>query len=187
MAILPIYTYDARVLREETRAIQKPDSRLVKLVVDMFETMRAANGIGLAANQVGQGLSLFVVDLSETDEKETRPLVFINPVLLDAGKNEIPLEEGCLSVPGVREEILRPERIVVRYRDMDFNENELVADGLLARVVQHEYDHLRGVFFTDYLRGLKKRLIFPVLRNIKEGQTKTEYRIVPVKKQAVLP
>jgi peptide deformylase len=178
MALLPIYPYDAKVLREETHDIAAPDTNLATLVVNMFDTMHAANGIGLAANQVGVGSSLFVVDLSVMDGHENEsPLVFINPVILDESDEEVTYEEGCLSVPDVREEIWRPERIRIRYRDLDFNEHEIEAGDMLARVIQHEYDHLLGVFFTDYLKGLKKRLLVPVLKKIKNGEAEADYRM----------
>jgi peptide deformylase len=176
MALLPIYPYDARVLREETREVAAPSPELTGLILDMFQTMRMAQGIGLAANQVGAGSSLFVIDLRPMEGfEDSSPLVMINPVITDMWGEEIGYEEGCLSVPNVREEVFRPEKLHVRYRDTAFEEKELEADDFLARVIQHEYDHLRGVFFTDYLRGLRKRLVMPVLRKIRNGETDIEY------------
>jgi peptide deformylase len=182
MAILPIYTYDARVLREKTREVNKPDAEITKLVLDMFETMKPAKGIGLAANQVGAGHSIFIVDVSEVEEYEnTSPLVFINPVITELWGEDVGYEEGCLSVPNLREEIFRPELLNIRYRDLNFEEQELEADGLLARVIQHEYDHLQGIFFTDHLRGLKKKLILPALKKIKRGQADADYLLASVR------
>ncbi|MBR9978669.1 MAG: peptide deformylase [Bacteroidetes bacterium] len=176
MALLPIYPYDARVLREETRDVVGPSPVLTGLIVNMFETMRVAGGIGLAANQVGEGSSLFVIDLRPMEGfEESSPLVMINPVITDMWGEEIGYEEGCLSVPNVREEVFRPEKLHIRYRDASYQEQELEADDFLARVIQHEYDHLRGVFFTDYLRGLRKRLVMPVLKKIRSGETEIDY------------
>ncbi|PLX23039.1 MAG: peptide deformylase [Ignavibacteria bacterium] len=178
MAILPIYPYDAQVLREETRDLESPSQDLTQLIVDMFETMHLANGIGLAANQVGKGDSLFVVDLSGMEEyPEAKPLVFINPLITDFAGDDISFEEGCLSVPDVREDIIRPEKLLISYRDANFELQEMEADGLLARVIQHEYDHLEGIFFTDYLKGLRKRLLMPVLKKIKRGESAAEYQM----------
>lgn len=176
MAILPIYPYDAAVLREETREIAGPSAELTQLIINMFETMDKANGVGLAANQVGEGKSLFVIDLRPVDGYEdSKPLVFINPVITDLWGEEIGYEEGCLSVPNVREEILRPEKLHIKFRDANFEPRELEVDDFLARVIQHEQDHLEGIFFTDYLRGLRKRLLIPVLKKIRAGEADADY------------
>lgn len=178
MAVLPIYTYDATVLREKTRAVGKPDDAIMKLILDMFETLKADNGIGLAANQVGRRHSLFVVDVSEVEEYAgVKPIVAINPAIEDLWDGRIEMEEGCLSIPGLREDILRPERVALRYRDVNFEEQVLEADGLLARVIQHEFDHLQGIFFTDHLKGLKKTFVMPALNKIKRGVTDADYPI----------
>lgn len=176
MAILPIYPYDAQILREETREIDTPSAELTQLIVDMFATMHHANGVGLAANQVGEGKSLFVVDLSPMEGYEDqKPLVMINPEITDLWGDDIAYEEGCLSVPNVREEVLRPEKLHIRYRDANFEPQELEADAFLARVIQHEFDHLQGIFFTDYLRGFRKRLVMPVLKKIRRGEGEADY------------
>ena len=176
MAILPIYPYDAKVLREETRPIKRPSPELTQLILDMFETMHHASGVGLAANQVGIGQSLFVVDLSPVeDETDAKPLVMINPVITDLWGDEIGYEEGCLSVPNVREEVFRPEKLHIRYKDANFEDQELEASEFLARVIQHEYDHLEGIFFTDYLKGLRKRLLKTVLNRIRTGEEEADY------------
>ena len=128
MAILPIYPYDARVLREDTLPVDAPSPELTQLIIDMFATMDHANGVGLAANQVGVGKSLFVVDLRGIEgEEESKPLVMINPEITDLWGDEIGYEEGCLSVPNVREEILRPEKLHIRFRDANFEPQELEA------------------------------------------------------------
>ncbi|MCZ7555962.1 MAG: peptide deformylase [Bacteroidia bacterium] len=176
MAILPIYPYDAKVLREETRLVERPGPELTQLIVDMFETMHQASGVGLAANQVGVGSSLFVMDLTSVEGyTESTPLVMINPVITDLWGDEITYEEGCLSVPNLREDVTRPEKLHIRYKDANFEDQEMEAGDFLARVIQHEYDHLDGIFFTDYLKGLRKRLVVPALKRIKAGEEKADY------------
>jgi peptide deformylase len=176
MAILPIYPYDAKVLREETRPIDRPGPELTQLIIDMFETMHHACGVGLAANQVGVGSSLFVMDLSTIEDySESKPIVMINPVITDLWGDEITYEEGCLSVPNLREDVARPEKLHIRYKDANFEDQEMEASDFLARVIQHEYDHLEGIFFTDYLKGLRKRLIVPALKRIRAGEEKVDY------------
>jgi peptide deformylase len=176
MAILPIYPYDAKVLREETRPVERPSPELTQLIVDMFETMQYANGVGLAANQVGVGSSLFIMDLSTIEDyADSKPLVMINPVITDLWGDEITYEEGCLSVPNLREDVARPEKLHIRYKDANFEDQEMEASDFLARVIQHEYDHLDGIFFTDYLKGLRKRLIVPALKRIRAGEEKADY------------
>ncbi len=178
MAILPIYPYDAKVLREETRPVERPGPELTQLIVDMFETMHLANGVGLAANQVGIGSSLFIMDLSPMEEfTDAKPFVMINPVITDLFGDELTYEEGCLSVPNVREDVTRSEKLHIRYKDANFEDQELEATDFLARVIQHEYDHLEGIFFTDYLRGLRKRLLVPVLKRIRSGEEEADYRM----------
>ena len=203
MAILPIYTYDARVLREETRDVERPDEEIQRLIGDMFETMRAARGIGLAANQVGKGHSIFVIDLGnpyedeegedeQNEEAEDGPLlpgtpfVFINPEIKGFAGDDIAFEEGCLSVPNLRDEVIRPESLLIHYRNENFEEMELEAGGLLARVIQHEYDHLQGIFFTDRLRGLRKRLVIPALRKIKRGDVEADYPLASLRVQDII-
>ena len=177
MMQLPIYTYSASVLREKTKEVKRLDHETIRLIVDMFETMHKASGIGLAANQVGEGKSLTVIDLSEMEKDEDRhePLVLINPVIREVSEEIIPYEEGCLSLPGIREEIERPGKILVKFRDANFESVELEADGLLARAIQHEVDHLNGIFLTDHLKGLKKRFINIQLNKIKKGDITADY------------
>lgn len=177
MAQLPIYTYSSSILREKAREVQRIDNEIVELIVNMFETMTKAQGIGLAANQVGMGHAVCVLDLSEVKDKNQThpPIVLINPIITDTWGDIISLEEGCLSLPDLREEIERPERLHVRYRDADFQPQELEAEGMFARVLQHEVDHLNGILFIDYLRGLKKKMIFPMLNKIKKGEVETDY------------
>lgn len=179
MAQLPIYTYNASVLRERTKEIRKPADDVIELVFDLFQTMHKASGIGLAANQVGRGISLCVIDLSEMKEEKDRhePLVMMNPIITDKWGDMILFEEGCLSLPNVREEIERQDLVHVKFRDANFEPQELEAAGLLSRVIQHEVDHLNGIYFTDHLKGLKKKLINVQLNKIKKGQIEVDYPI----------
>jgi len=177
--ILPIYTYDAPVLREQAKPVSSMNEEIVALIADMFETMKAARGIGLAANQVGKLHAVCLVDLSELEEEDFhKPLFLINPVIVDSWGEEIVMEEGCLSLPELREDIRRPEFIAVRFKDTRFEDQELEASGLLARVIQHEVDHLNGIYFTDYLTGFKKTIVKSQLNKIKKGEVETDYPVI---------
>ena len=124
--------------------------RLSRLIDDMFETMHNANGIGLAANQVGANKQIFVVDISKVEDYEdTKPLALINPKIISKSDETVVFEEGCLSIPDQREDVVRPKRITIEFQDKDLNTHTIEADDLLARVMQHEYDHLLGILFTD--------------------------------------
>ncbi|MDE3059354.1 MAG: peptide deformylase, partial [Bacteroidota bacterium] len=143
-----------------------------------------ANGIGLAANQVGREGRLLVVDISETEEneekkKEAKPLVVINPEILTV-EGEAELEEGCLSIPDIRDKVVRVEKIRLLFRDANFKEQELDADGMLARVILHEVDHLDGVLFTDHLGATKRALLKSKLKKISKGEIETKYPVVVV-------
>ena len=190
--MLPIYTYNQPVLRKKAKLVKAVDDGFVKFVDDMIETMHKANGIGLAANQVGSLQRILVVDVSETlKEKEESgniasdeippearsPLVMINPSIL-LGEGELVMEEGCLSIPDIREEVKRPEAIQVKYKDLKMQDNELFADGLLARVIQHEIDHLNGVLFIDHLGKMKQKLLKGRLNKIRKGEIEVSYPIV---------
>jgi len=175
MSILPIYTFDHAVLRKETEKVEQDSSELAGLIVSMFETMHNASGIGLAANQVGKSLSLTVIDISMIQGNEDiKPLVLINPEIIGTHGESV-FEEGCLSLPDIREEIIRPEKIGVRFLDAEFNEIELEADKLLARVIQHEVDHLHGKYFIDYLSPFKLSLLKGRLGKMKKGDIETDY------------
>jgi peptide deformylase len=190
--MLPIYTYNQPVLRKKAKLVKAIDDGFVNFVDDMIETMHKANGIGLAANQVGSLQRVLVVDVSEVlKEKEESgniasdeippearsPLVMINPAIL-LGEGELVMEEGCLSIPDIREEVKRPEAIQVKYKDLKMQENELFADGLLARVIQHEIDHLNGVLFIDHLGKMKQKLLKGRLNKIRKGEIEVSYPIV---------
>lgn len=192
MSMLPIYTYNQSVLRKKARPVKSVDDEVTRFVEDMIETMHKANGIGLAANQVGSLQRVLVVDVSEalkekeasenaeTDEPppEARsPLVMINPVIL-LEEGELVMEEGCLSIPDIREEVKRPEAIQVKYKDLKMQDNELFADGLFARVIQHEIDHLNGILFIDRLGKMKQKLLKGRLNKIRRGEIEVSYPIV---------
>lgn len=190
--ILPVYTYGQPVLRERAAAIDSDSPELQALIDDMIETMHGASGLGLAAPQVGQGIRLFIVDLSGMAEDIAEenggvvpeyargPMVFINPeVVLDDAADRVDYEEGCLSIPDLRETVWRPDRIRVRYLDRAFAPHELVADGMLARVIQHEFDHVDGVLFVDHLSPLRKRMLQRRLKAMARGEVEAEYPIEP--------
>ncbi len=179
MSLLPIYTFDHPVLRQETDPVTDDTAVLQALIDDMFTTMRNASGIGLAANQVGKPLMMTVIDVSEFEGFENeKPLVLINPVIIGS-EGESSYEEGCLSLPGIREDVIRPSEIGVRFFDRDFQEIEREADGILARVIQHEIDHLHGKYFIDYLSPFKLSLLKGKLNKLKKGETETDYPLAP--------
>ncbi len=176
--IMPIYLYGTRVWNSPPKRITKFDGKLVGLIRDMFETMENADGIGLAANQVGLPISLAVMDISVMDDyKDEKPLVVINPEILESS-GEYVMEEGCLSVPGVRDEVTRADSIKVRFTDGSFERIETELTGMWARVFQHEYDHLQQKFFINRLSGVKRQLLKPRLSRIKRGDVQTHYSVV---------
>jgi len=184
--VYPIVVYGDPVLRKKAVDIEK-GTDVKALVQDMFETMKAASGIGLAAPQIGKGVRLFVVDgtVLEDEEQDMSDFrkAFINPVVLDEHGEEWEFEEGCLSIPNIRENVARPETVKIRYYDEDWNEKEEEYDGMKARIIQHEYDHIEGKLFIDYLSPLKKRMLKGKLSNISKGEVSTEYRILaPLRK-----
>lgn len=183
--IYPIVMYGDPVLRQRAKDVEQ-GTDLTQLIEDMFETMHNANGIGLAAPQIGKSLRLFVVDGTIMDDEPAMAefkKVFINPVKLEENGQPWEYEEGCLSIPNIREKISRLEKLRVRYYDQDWNLLEEDYDGLKARVIQHEYDHIEGKMFVDYLTPLRKRLLKGKLADISKGKVDTEYRIMaPLKK-----
>ncbi len=183
MAILPIVTYNDPILKTESKPVSGPDDELHQLIDDMFETMYNANGVGLAAPQVGRLIRLFVVDADimaeETDEIKHGPLVIINPEIVEKKGEIVRMEEGCLSIPEVRDEVKRPETVTVRFRDRHFTEKQAEYSGWLARVVQHELDHLQGTLFLDHLSAFRKRLHKSRLQKIDSGMVETDYPLAP--------
>ena len=169
MAILPIYETPDPVLRQISSPVEEITPELQTLIDDMFATMYAAPGIGLAAIQVGVPKRLLVIDLQEpaSDEEEAEPVkdprVFINPEILEASDTTVPYNEGCLSVPDQYAEVMRPDRVLARWQERDGTKREEWIDGLLAVCLQHEIDHLNGVLFIDHLSRLKRDMIMKKL------------------------
>lgn len=176
--IYPIVVYGNPVLKKRGEDL-KPGTDVKKLVEDMFETMHAASGIGLAAPQIGKSIRMFIVDGSPIEEEDMEDFqkVFINPEIIEEFGDEWAFEEGCLSIPNIREDVSRPEKLVIRYFDENWEEHEEEYDGMKARIIQHEYDHIEGILFTDHLSGLKKRLLKGKLQNISKGKVSADYRI----------
>jgi peptide deformylase len=192
--ILPIVAYGDPVLRKKGVEIPQEYPNLKQIVADMYETMYNAYGVGLAAPQVGLAIRLFVIDtkpfsddedLSKEEQAQLAGFkkAFINPTIVKEEGEEWGFNEGCLSIPEVREDVYRHERITIEYFDEDFNKHTDVYDGLIARVIQHEYDHIEGILFTDRLSPLKKRLIQKRLQNIMEGKTRPDYKMKFVAKK----
>ncbi|MDZ7344294.1 MAG: peptide deformylase [candidate division KSB1 bacterium] len=172
MAVWPIRKYGDPVLRKKAKPIVAFDANLQKLAAEMIETMQAAKGIGLAANQIGLTEALCVVDVGLIKEGEP-PQVFINPVILREDGKETSYEEGCLSIPEVTEEVLRKERILVRYQGLTGVAQEQECDGMLARVLQHEIDHLNGILFIDRISAVRRSLLKKKLKALAD-QTRQE-------------
>ncbi len=167
MAVLRIRKYGDPILRQKARTLEAFDGDLQKHAADMIETMQAASGIGLAANQVGLSEALCVVDLGLV-ETGAQPRAFINPAVVETKGNLTPHEEGCLSIPDVTDMVDRPERIRIKYQELDGTPREQEFEGMIARVLQHEIDHLNGLFFVDRLSPLHRRLHRKKLKEIAE-------------------
>jgi len=186
--ILPILGYGDPVLRKVGEAITPQYPDLKETIDSMYETMYNAYGVGLAAPQVGLAIRLFVIDtapfsededLSKDEQLQLKNFkrTFINAKMLKEEGEEWGFNEGCLSIPEVREDVYRNETITIEYCDEDFNTKTEVFDGLIARVIQHEYDHIEGILFTDKISTLKKQLIKKKLQNIMEGKTRPDYKM----------
>jgi peptide deformylase len=186
--ILPIVAYGDPVLRKECKDIDADYPNLKELIVNMKETMYNASGVGLAAPQIGKAIRLFLIDASpfaedeDLDDADRETLksfnkVFINAQILEEEGEEWSFNEGCLSIPDVRQDVLRQPKVTIEYQDEDFKTHTEVLEGLAARVFQHEYDHIEGVLFTDKISSLKKRLIKKKLENISKGKINADYRM----------
>jgi len=186
--ILPIVAYGDPVLRKVGKEIDANYPDLEKLISNMKETMYNASGVGLAAPQIGKAIRIFIIDaspfaedegLSEKDREilKTFNRVFINAKIIEEEGDEWVFNEGCLSIPDVREDVFRKPKITIEYQDEDFKMHTEILDGLAARVFQHEYDHIEGVLFTDKLSILKKRIIKKKLENISKGKIDADYRM----------
>lgn len=186
--ILPIIGYGDSVLRKKGEEISKEYPELDLLIKNMFDTMYNANGVGLAAPQVGLPIRLFIVDttpfsdndeLSKQEQEELKGFkkIFINAKILKEEGGLWAFNEGCLSIPGIHEDVVREDKITIEYYDENFQKHSETYDGLRARVIQHEYDHIEGILFTDKISSFKKRLIEKKLKNIMEGKTNADYRM----------
>ena len=192
--ILPIYGYGEPVLRKMCEEITPEYPNLKETITSMYETMYHAHGVGLAAPQVGLAIRLFVVDtepFSDSDDvsKEEAILLkdfkktFINAKITKEEGDVWGFNEGCLSIPDVREDVFRHDTITIEYFDEDFNKKTEVFDGLIARVIQHEYDHIEGILFTDHISSLKKKLVAKKLQNIMDGKARPDYKMKFVNKK----
>ena len=186
--IYTIYVYGMPVLRKVAQDIDKDYDGLEQLIADMYETMYQADGAGLAAPQIGLSDRIVVVDATKAENEEDESLpdfkkVFINPHIIEEEGEEWEFNEGCLSIPGIREDVKRKPEILLRYQDENFNTHEERFDGLKARVIQHEMDHVNGILFTDRISPLRKRLLNTKLKGISKGQTEAAYSIRYPKKQ----
>lgn len=176
--ILPIYLYDNPILRKELSLVTNIDDEILRFAQDMHETMQAAEGIGLAANQVGKNLRVIAVDLRGIKENEGFvPVTMINPVINSFNDITEKYEEGCLSLPELRADVFRPTEIEVSYFDTDTKEHSITAQGLFARVIQHEIDHLNGIYFFDRISPLKRSMLKRRLLDIKRGNIEADYLV----------
>ncbi len=174
MALLRIYKYGHPILRMDVKRIASVDHEIETLVADMIETMNDADGIGLAAPQVGKSIALCIVNNGLIDD-DAEAQAYINPVIHEAGEEIVRLEEGCLSIPDIREDVDRPESIRVSYLDLNGVEHDDEVGGMLARVLQHEIDHLHGVLFVDRISPMRRKLLSKRLRKVaSEGRVETE-------------
>lgn len=182
---LPIVVYGSPMLRKVSENISKDYEGLNDLIEKMFETMTASDGVGLAAPQIGKSIRLFVIDatpMAEDDPSlEGFRKAFINPKILHEEGEKWGFTEGCLSIPEIREEVLRPSKVTIEYYDENFEYHKETFDGIKARVIQHEYDHLEGVLFVDLLSPLKKKMLKGKLNNIAKGKTKAAYKTKIIK------
>ncbi|MDR0799736.1 MAG: peptide deformylase [Dysgonamonadaceae bacterium] len=184
---LPIYLYGQPVLREKTQDIPLDYPNLARLIEDMYETMYHAEGVGLAAPQVGLKDRIFVVDLTPLAKDDPSfdgfKKVFINAHIIEKDGEEKIVEEGCLSIPDVHEKVPRQNRIHIQYLDEQFNPHDEVYEGYKARVIQHEYEHLDGIMFVDHLSGIRKQMIRSKLNRIMNGQVDCSYKVKALKKK----
>ena len=188
--ILPIVAYGHPVLRKECDDIDENYPDLKKLIEDMWETLYHSNGVGLAAPQVNHAIRLFLVETqqlaeSAAEDPENEPYegeaikqVFINPEIVETGGKPYKFNEGCLSIPKIREDVSRDATVTINYLDENFEEHEKTFDGMTARVILHEYDHIEGVLFIDYLSPLKRKILKGKLNDISKGKTRVDYRML---------
>jgi len=177
--IYPVNVFGDPVLRKKAEPITKDFQDLKVFIENMFETMYNSDGVGLAAPQVGHAIRLLIVDTTTTEEDDLTGIkkAFINPEIIQKSGDEWIMNEGCLSLPEIREDVLRPETVKIKYMDEDFNPIEETYHGFTSRVIQHEYDHLEGVLLVDYLTPLKRRILKSKLTAITKGKVQPKYRI----------
>lgn len=178
--IYPIYLFGSNVLRGVNQAINSDYPNLQQLIDDMFETMAMASGVGLAAPQIGLPIRLFCIDVTdwfdEIPEDGICRRVFINPEIYERFGESEKFNEGCLSLPGINEDVVRPTKIRIRYMDENFEIQDREFDDIWARVIQHEYDHIEGKVFTDHLAPIRKNMIKSKLQKLTKGEYKAKYR-----------
>jgi peptide deformylase len=178
MALLPITLYGDKILRKKVGPVKDVDLKTIELIKNMFDTMHNASGVGLAANQVGADKSIFIVDVSKAEGQEgTKPMIFINPEITERSEKLCIIEEGCLSIPDVRVDVERPESITITYLDTDLKTHTLKAENILARVIQHEYDHVQGILFIDRIKEEVRKKFKRDLNRIKKRKMEVEYPI----------
>lgn len=179
--VYPIVVYGSPVLRQKAKEIDKDYPQLSQLVEDMFETMYASDGMGLAAPQIGKSLRLFIIDLTSLEDEDESlkdfKKVFINARITEYEGEFWTMNEGCLSFPTIREDVDRKNRIRIQYYDENWNYHDEYMEGLIARVVQHEYDHTEGVLFIDLIPPLRKKVIRGKLKDISKGKVDVKYKI----------
>ena len=180
--ILPIVAFGSGVLREKCKEIVKDYPDLTQLIADMYESMYTASGVGLAAPQINKAIRIFIIDtarFTEDEENDIVPLkqVFINPKMLEKKGEEWLFNEGCLSIPDIREDISRKAEIEIEFLDENFKTHSKKFDGLTARVIQHEYDHLEGILFTDKISPLRKKMLKGKLTDISKGKVEVSYKM----------
>ena len=183
--IYPVYIYGSPSLRKPSEDVAKDYPGLKELAADMFETMYASDGVGLAAPQIGKNIRMVVMDASVYADDDPSladfKKVLINPEIYETSDHEVLMNEGCLSVPGIHEDVYRPETVRIRYLDENFELHEEVFEGFPARIAQHECDHLEGQLFTDKLSPLRKTLLTNKLSGMAKGKFKASYRTKQVK------
>jgi peptide deformylase len=189
---LPIVAYGAAVLRKVAEPIDADYPNLAKLIEDMWETMYDSNGVGLAAPQINRAIRLFVMDSQQIFENAESgdvaypdapgiKAVFINAEILELSGNEWVYNEGCLSIPKIREDVLRHEKVTLKYMDENFVEHTATFDGMTARVILHEYDHIEGKLFIDYIKPLRKKMLQGKLNDIHKGKVRVDYKMTQIK------
>ena len=179
--ILPIYVYGQPVLRKKAAEIKKDHPGLKETIANMWETLPVSDGVGLAAPQIGQSIRLFIIDSTpfaeDHPEADGFHKTFINPVILERSGEDAKYNEGCLSLPGIHEDVTRKSRIRIKYQDEDFKTHEKEYDGIIARIIQHEYDHVEGKMFIDHLTMIRRRILKPKLETIALGKVEVTYKI----------